>query len=376
MALTVLGGGVSPFVRKVRVFLAEKGLDYQHENINPFGPPEGWREISPLGRIPAFKDGDKVVNDSSVICAYLERRFPKPALYPTDDYDYARALWFEEFADGGMIATMGPKTFFPCVLKPLFGGKSRARSGRRGGGREVRRRGVSEVLGLPREGARRQRVLRRQPAHDRRHRRRDGIREPALCGLRARAQALAEAARVHRAHARSPVVQDAIGRTLPFSKRACWSRTEAPERRDPAVRRPRRGGRGVPRPPRRAVLREARRRRVVDSEGRDRAGATARHGVREFHEETGFDLEFAQIEPLAPVRQSSAKTVHAFAAEGDCDPAAIRSNTFALHGRTHPEVDRAGWFGLDEARRKILRGQRPLLDALEQLLSAPAGTGG
>ena len=98
--------------------------------------------------------------------------------------------------------------------------------------------------------------------------------------------------------------------------------------------------------------------------------------LREFHEETGFDLEFAQIEPLAPVRQSSAKTVHAFAAEGDCDPAAIRSNTFALHGRTHPEVDRAGWFGLDEARRKILRGQRPLLDALEQLLSAPAGTGG
>jgi glutathione S-transferase len=123
MALTVLGGGVSPFVRKVRVFLAEKGLDYQHQEVNPFAPPDGWREISPLGRIPAFKDGDKTINDSSVICAYLERRFPKPALYPTDDYEYARALWFEEFADGGMIATMGPKTFFPCVLKPLFGGK-------------------------------------------------------------------------------------------------------------------------------------------------------------------------------------------------------------------------------------------------------------
>jgi glutathione S-transferase len=124
MALTVLGGGVSPFVRKVRVFLAEKGVDYQFEPVNPFGPPEGWREISPLGRIPAFKDGDKIINDSSIICAYIERRFPKPALYPSDDYEYARAVWFEEFADGGMIATMGPKTFFPCVLKPLFGGKS------------------------------------------------------------------------------------------------------------------------------------------------------------------------------------------------------------------------------------------------------------
>ena len=124
MALTVLGGGVSPFVRKVRAFLAEKGLDYQHENVNPFGPPEGWREISPLGRIPAFKDGDKIINDSSVICAYLERRFPKPAFYPTDDYEYARAVWFEEFADGGMTPVSGPKTFFPCVLKPLFAGKT------------------------------------------------------------------------------------------------------------------------------------------------------------------------------------------------------------------------------------------------------------
>jgi glutathione S-transferase len=124
MALTVLGGGVSPFVRKVRVFLAEKGLDYQHENVNPFGPPEGWREISPLGRIPAFKDGDRVINDSSVICAYIERRFPKPALYPTDDYEYARALWFEEFADGGMTPVSGPKVFFALVLKPLMGGKT------------------------------------------------------------------------------------------------------------------------------------------------------------------------------------------------------------------------------------------------------------
>ena len=123
MALTVLGGGVSPFVRKVRVFLAEKGLDYQHEQVNPFTPPEGWREISPLGRIPAFKDGDKIINDSSVICAYLERRSPEPALYPTDDYQYARALWFEEYMDGGVVPVAGPKVFMPLVLAPLFSGK-------------------------------------------------------------------------------------------------------------------------------------------------------------------------------------------------------------------------------------------------------------
>ena len=126
MSLTLLGGNVSPFVRKVRVFLAEKGLDYQQEQVNPFAPPAGWREISPLGKIPACKDGERVINDSSVICAYLERRHPKPALYPTDDYDYARALWFEEFADGGMIPVAGPKIFFALVLKPLMAGKQEA----------------------------------------------------------------------------------------------------------------------------------------------------------------------------------------------------------------------------------------------------------
>lgn len=120
--LTVLGASVSPFVRKVRAFLAEKDLEYEQVQVNPFAPPEGWREISPLGKIPALKDGERVINDSSVICAYLERRFPKPALYPTDDHEYARALWLEEFADGGVVPTSGPKVFFPLVLKPLLGG--------------------------------------------------------------------------------------------------------------------------------------------------------------------------------------------------------------------------------------------------------------
>ena len=49
MSLVVLGGSVSPFVRKVRAFLAEKGLDYEHEQVNPFAGPPGWRDISPLG---------------------------------------------------------------------------------------------------------------------------------------------------------------------------------------------------------------------------------------------------------------------------------------------------------------------------------------
>jgi glutathione S-transferase len=120
MSIVVLGGSVSPFVRKVRVFLAEKNQDYQLEQVNPFTPPEGWREISPLGRIPAMKDGERVINDSSVICQYLERRFPTPALYPSDDYDFARALWLEEYMDGGFVPISGPRIFLSLVLRPLM----------------------------------------------------------------------------------------------------------------------------------------------------------------------------------------------------------------------------------------------------------------
>ena len=97
---------------------------------------------------------------------------------------------------------------------------------------------------------------------------------------------------------------------------------------------------------------------------------------REFREETGFDLDFPSVLPLAPVKQAGGKVVHAWAAEGDCDAAAIRSNTFVLHGRSHPEIDRAEWFTLDAARAKILGGQRPLLDELERLLAPPAGAAG
>ena len=91
---------------------------------------------------------------------------------------------------------------------------------------------------------------------------------------------------------------------------------------------------------------------------------------REFLEETGVDPG-ARLVPLAVVAQSRAKVVHAFAVEGDVDPSAIRSNTFEIEwpprsGRmqSFPEIDRAQWFVLDEARVKIVAGQRPVLDAL------------
>lgn len=97
--------------------------------------------------------------------------------------------------------------------------------------------------------------------------------------------------------------------------------------------------------------------------------------LREFAEETGFSIE-GELFPLQPVRQSGGKVVHAFAVEGDCDPGQLASNFFSIEwpprsGRQQefPEVDRAAWFPLDEARRRILAGQLPFLDELQQLVS-------
>jgi predicted NUDIX family NTP pyrophosphohydrolase len=95
---------------------------------------------------------------------------------------------------------------------------------------------------------------------------------------------------------------------------------------------------------------------------------------REFEEETGFRPD-GIFRELAPVRQRSGKIVHAWAVQGDCDPAAIQSNTFTLEwpprsGRQQeiPEVDRGGWFAVDLAKEKILEGQRGLLAQVELLL--------
>jgi predicted NUDIX family NTP pyrophosphohydrolase len=95
---------------------------------------------------------------------------------------------------------------------------------------------------------------------------------------------------------------------------------------------------------------------------------------REFEEETGFPAKGTFL-PLTPLRQPSGKVIHAWAFEGDVDPAELRSNPFALEwppksGRQQPfpEVDRAGWFPVAEAHRKIIAGQRGFLAELAPVL--------
>jgi len=115
------GIGASPFVRKVRVALAEKGIAYEHEPTIPVNVSAEYKKISPLGKIPAYVDDTgRALADSSVICAYLERTHPQPALYPTDPYEFARALWFEEYADSAIVNDFGPKIFAERVLAKRF----------------------------------------------------------------------------------------------------------------------------------------------------------------------------------------------------------------------------------------------------------------
>lgn len=104
-----------------------------------------------------------------------------------------------------------------------------------------------------------------------------------------------------------------------------------------------------------------------DEEARDAAR-------REFREETGWVAE-GELRPLGEVKQSGGKMVMAWAAEGDGDPATLHSNTCLIEWPPRsgkkleiPEVDRGAWFEIDEARRRILKGQLPFLDRLEKLL--------
>jgi predicted NUDIX family NTP pyrophosphohydrolase len=97
---------------------------------------------------------------------------------------------------------------------------------------------------------------------------------------------------------------------------------------------------------------------------------------REFKEETSCSAA-GEIMPLTSLKQASGKIIRAWALEGDCDADAIRSNTFSLEWPPHsglrqefPEVDRAAWFPLEVARKKISKGQVGFIDELKKILES------
>lgn len=105
---TIHGVNASPFVRKVRVALAEKGIAYDLIPVMPMGQTQEFLAISPLGKIPVYQDGEFTLPDSSCIIAYLEKTSPEPPLYPGDAHAFGKALFYEEYADTRLAEVLGP----------------------------------------------------------------------------------------------------------------------------------------------------------------------------------------------------------------------------------------------------------------------------
>jgi glutathione S-transferase len=97
--MIVYGSSLAPAARKVLAFIAEKGLAAEHRPAAPHDDSPEFKRASPFGQIPAFSDGSFHLSDSSAICHYIERRHPRPALFPDDAAAYGRMIWFDRFAN-------------------------------------------------------------------------------------------------------------------------------------------------------------------------------------------------------------------------------------------------------------------------------------
>ncbi|HEY0011371.1 MAG TPA: glutathione S-transferase family protein [Allosphingosinicella sp.] len=120
--MIVYGSSMSPFVRKVLAFAAEKGIEIESRPIGLASQDPEFREASPFGKMPGFRDGDFAISDSTAIVTYLEALKPDPNLIPADPRARARTIWYEEFADTMLCAT-GAKMFFNRIVAPKFLGR-------------------------------------------------------------------------------------------------------------------------------------------------------------------------------------------------------------------------------------------------------------
>lgn len=117
--MKVYGSTISPFVRKVVVALVEKGLDFELVSVSLQSRNPDFLSISPFGKMPAFRDGDFGISDSSAILHYVDAKYPQPCLIPSAPEDRARTVWFDEFADT-LVALAGGKVFFNRIVSPRF----------------------------------------------------------------------------------------------------------------------------------------------------------------------------------------------------------------------------------------------------------------
>lgn len=125
MKPTLMGMPGSPFVRKARVCLLEKGVDFADEFVNIFPVPVEFARINPMKRVPVLRfehEGETVhLADTSAIAQYLERTVPDPPLFPPDPVGHARAMMWEEVADTNLAALIGLGVFRPLVTSQFTG---------------------------------------------------------------------------------------------------------------------------------------------------------------------------------------------------------------------------------------------------------------
>lgn len=121
--IVIYGSPVSPFVRKVAATCIEKDVAFEIEAVNVFDPPQWFRDISPMKRIPVMRDRsmadegvDGTIADSSAICAYIEKKHPHPALYPDEAFAHGRALFIEEYVDTTLAVSGGLGIFRPIFF--------------------------------------------------------------------------------------------------------------------------------------------------------------------------------------------------------------------------------------------------------------------
>lgn len=120
--MIVYGASLSPFVRKVLAYGAEKGIELEHKPLRLGSDDPGFLEASPFRKIPGFRDGDFAISDSSAIIHYLEAKYPEPVLIPAEPRARARTIWFDEFADT-ILCACGAKMFFNRIVAPRFLGR-------------------------------------------------------------------------------------------------------------------------------------------------------------------------------------------------------------------------------------------------------------
>jgi glutathione S-transferase len=115
---TIVGGPVSPYVRKVMSVCDLKGIGFRVDPIIPFQGNDEFSKISPLRRVPAFIDDQVTLADSTAIAEYLDERYPDPPLFPKTPASRARARWLEEFADTRMGDVFIWRIFNDAVIRP------------------------------------------------------------------------------------------------------------------------------------------------------------------------------------------------------------------------------------------------------------------